>query len=244
MKAPANPARRRGKARRGKKTGVVLLAGGNPQIAKADGDAPVQAYIAAMPGWKRAVGRRLDQAAVAGEHVANGLADDVLVVGQKDAPTLEDRIAAELRTGPGENHAGRGLDEFLAELRSRALPVGLASSSPRRWVDAVLERFHAHTFLRVILETGRTHQIRVHLAHVRHPVVGDPVYGRRRLIPGGVSAALREAVMSFPRQALHASDLALEHPLTGEALKWSVPLPADMQRLLDLLRSEHAGGGR
>lgn len=106
----------------------------------------------------------------------------------------------------------------------------------------VLDRFQAHTFVRVILETGRTHQIRVHLAHIRHPVVGDPVYGRRRMIPGGVSEELRAAVMSFPRQALHASDLALEHPLTGETLQWSVPLPADMQQLLDLLRSGCAAG--
>jgi 23S rRNA pseudouridine1911/1915/1917 synthase len=106
----------------------------------------------------------------------------------------------------------------------------------------VLERFQAHSFLRVILETGRTHQIRVHLAHIRHPVVGDPVYGRRRMIPGGVSAELRDAVMSFPRQALHASDLALAHPLTGVALQWSVPLPADMQALLELLRAECRGG--
>ena len=107
----------------------------------------------------------------------------------------------------------------------------------------VLERFKAHTYLRVMLETGRTHQIRVHLAHIRHPVVGDPVYGRRRMIPGGVTAEVRVAIMAFPRQALHASELALVHPVSRKELQWSVPLPADMQMLLDLLRCDGTGAG-
>ena len=105
----------------------------------------------------------------------------------------------------------------------------------------VLERFTAHTCLRVMLETGRTHQIRVHLAHIQHPVVGDPVYGRRRMIPGGVTPEVRAAVMAFPRQALHASELALVHPVSRNELHWGVPLPADMEMLLDLLRGNGAG---
>jgi 23S rRNA pseudouridine1911/1915/1917 synthase len=105
----------------------------------------------------------------------------------------------------------------------------------------VLGRFQAHTYLRVMLETGRTHQIRVHLAHIQHPVVGDPVYGRRRMIPGGVAEDVRAAVMAFPRQALHASELGLTHPLSGLELHWSVPLPADMQTLLNLLRRDATG---
>ncbi len=105
----------------------------------------------------------------------------------------------------------------------------------------VLERFQAHSYLRVMLETGRTHQIRVHLAHIQHPVVGDPVYGRRRMIPGGVAADVRAAVMAFPRQALHASELGLTHPLSGMELHWSVPLPDDMQLLLNLLRRDVPG---
>jgi len=105
----------------------------------------------------------------------------------------------------------------------------------------VLERFQAHTYLRVMLETGRTHQIRVHLAHIRHAVVGDPVYGRRRMIPGGVAADVRAAVMAFPRQALHASELGLVHPVSGRELHWSVPVPADMKSLLDLLRRDGPG---
>lgn len=102
----------------------------------------------------------------------------------------------------------------------------------------VLERFRAHTHVRVQLETGRTHQIRVHMAHIRYPLVGDPVYGGRLRIPPGCSAALNEQLHTFRRQALHAARLELLHPLTGEAMTWQAPLPADMQLLLEVLRAD------
>lgn len=88
--------------------------------------------------------------------------------------------------------------------------------------------------LRLKLATGRTHQIRVHLAHINHPVVGDPVYLRR--IPAAASSlpkTTRDALLAFPRQALHAATLGFRHPVTGEALAFSAKLPEDMQMLLD-----------
>lgn len=99
----------------------------------------------------------------------------------------------------------------------------------------VERRFAAHTLLRVRLESGRTHQIRVHLAHLRHPVVGDPEYGGRALLPAGAEARLREALRAFRRQALHATRLSLRHPASGAACVWEAPPPQDMQRLLALL---------
>ncbi|MFI4869301.1 MAG: 23S rRNA pseudouridine(1911/1915/1917) synthase RluD [Steroidobacterales bacterium] len=100
------------------------------------------------------------------------------------------------------------------------------------------ERFRAHTLLRVRLETGRTHQIRVHLAHVGLPLVGDPVYGgRRRLVAGG-AAALNRQLQAFQRQALHAQRLTLAHPRTGRELAFEAPLPADFQGLLAALRED------
>jgi 23S rRNA pseudouridine1911/1915/1917 synthase len=99
----------------------------------------------------------------------------------------------------------------------------------------IVKRYRDHTLLRVQLETGRTHQIRVHLAHIGYPIVGDPVYGGRRRLPAGCSAALTAALNAFPRQALHAARLALAHPMTGRALAWEAPLPDDMARLVSAL---------
>jgi len=101
-------------------------------------------------------------------------------------------------------------------------------------------RFRAHTLVRVTLETGRTHQIRVHLAHIGFPIVGDPVYGGRRRIPAGASPRLAEALRSFPRQALHAARLALAHPLTGKEMQLEAPLPKDMEELIEMLAAEAA----
>ena len=102
----------------------------------------------------------------------------------------------------------------------------------------VLERFRAHTYVRVRLETGRTHQIRVHFAWRRNPLVGDPVYGGRLALPAGAGEPLVAALRGFRRQALHAARLALEHPVTGEALEFEVPPPADFQALLETLRED------
>lgn len=107
----------------------------------------------------------------------------------------------------------------------------------------IVRRFRAHTLVRVQLETGRTHQIRVHLAHIGYPLVGDRVYGGRTRVPAGCSAALAAELRAFGRQALHAAHLALEHPLTGRKLHWDSPLPQDITHLLAVLeRDEHARG--
>ncbi|WP_423063692.1 23S rRNA pseudouridine(1911/1915/1917) synthase RluD [Candidiatus Paracoxiella cheracis] len=101
----------------------------------------------------------------------------------------------------------------------------------------VKERFRAHTYIRVMLETGRTHQIRVHMAHIHYPLVGDPLYGRKG-IPAKLSEPLKEALQNFKRQALHAAKLTLTHPNTGKEMTWEAPLPKDMAHLLTLLREE------
>ncbi|MCG5529725.1 23S rRNA pseudouridine(1911/1915/1917) synthase RluD [Halorhodospira halochloris] len=100
----------------------------------------------------------------------------------------------------------------------------------------VAERFSSHTRLSVELETGRTHQIRVHMAHIGLPLLGDPVYGRRPVYPKSASDKLRDQLDGFRRQALHACKLRLAHPLTGEQMEWYSERPADMQQLLEALR--------
>ena len=96
-------------------------------------------------------------------------------------------------------------------------------------------RLAEHTLLRVKLETGRTHQIRVHLTHIHHPLVGDPVYGGRLRLPKGASEALIQCLHDFRRQALHAESLGFIHPVSGESVAWQSPLPDDFARLLQLL---------
>ena len=107
----------------------------------------------------------------------------------------------------------------------------------------VIERFRAHTLVRVRLETGRTHQIRVHMAHIHCPVTGDPVYGGRPRLPRGAGQTLVDALREFRRQALHAQRLELAHPANGEPMAWEAPMPHDMQRLLDTLRADASQGG-
>lgn len=100
----------------------------------------------------------------------------------------------------------------------------------------IAERLPGHTLLRVKLETGRTHQIRVHLTYIQHPLLGDPVYGGRLKIPAGAKEELAMALRGFKRQALHAETLGLEHPSSGEWLEWRSALPEDMSELLEALR--------
>ena len=100
----------------------------------------------------------------------------------------------------------------------------------------VNERFGAHTLVDVRLETGRTHQIRVHFAHRRHALVGDQVYGGRLALPKGAGEELIQVLRHFKRQALHAARLGFVHPVSGEQLDFSVPPPADLQTLIDALR--------
>ncbi len=99
----------------------------------------------------------------------------------------------------------------------------------------VVNKFERHCHVSAKLETGRTHQIRVHMAHIQHPLIGDDVYGRRN-IPGRVSESLKKLIVEFPRQALHARELGIVHPGTGEEIHWEAPMPDDMKQLLEGLQ--------
>lgn len=105
------------------------------------------------------------------------------------------------------------------------------------------ERFRAHSLLQCSLETGRTHQIRVHLAHINHPLVGDPLYGHGLRLPKGATPELIATLRGFRRQALHAERLAFVHPVTGEALAFAAARPADQSALIDALRADLAARG-
>ena len=128
--------------------------------------------------------------------------------------------------------------------RSRLKMAVVSSGKPAITHYRIEQRFFAHTMLRVQLETGRTHQIRVHMEHIKHPLVGDQLYGGRAKVPAGLSQDFRAYLRSFPRQALHAAQLTLRHPFTGELMSWQSALPEDMRQLLirlDKFESEELG---
>ncbi|VAW62632.1 Ribosomal large subunit pseudouridine synthase D [hydrothermal vent metagenome] len=102
----------------------------------------------------------------------------------------------------------------------------------------VLDRYRGHTRVKVKLETGRTHQIRVHMAQIRHPLVGDQTYGGRLQIPAGTGGELKEMLRGFNRQALHAGKLGLIHPASGEEMSWKAGLPEDMKQLIAALQTD------
>jgi len=102
----------------------------------------------------------------------------------------------------------------------------------------VLDRYRGHSRIKVNLETGRTHQIRVHMAYVKHPLVGDQTYGGRLQLPAGCSDELKAMLRSFGRQALHARKLGLVHPETGKPMEWQAPLPDDMKSLIAVLEAD------
>ncbi len=141
----------------------------------------------------------------------------------------------------GELVSGGRIDEPVGRhpvhrQRMAVTPTGKQAATRYR----VMERFKGFTLVRAMLESGRTHQIRVHMAHLHHPVVGDPVYGRLR-IPRGAASELAEGLRGFKRQALHAERLTLTHPVTGQAVQWEAPPPADMLGLLQRLRAAAPG---
>lgn len=104
----------------------------------------------------------------------------------------------------------------------------------------VIDRYQRHSRVHVQLETGRTHQIRVHFAHNRNPLVGDPVYGKGGGLPSTLSCELKETLKHFNRQALHACQLSLIHPISQKSMQWKAPLPEDMCTLITQLEKDHA----
>ena len=134
--------------------------------------------------------------------------------------------------------SGGTIDEPIGRHRTQRVKMAVNSQGKTAVTHyRVAERFRAHTLLCVQLETGRTHQIRVHFSHHHFPIVGDSVYGRYRN-SASLSDSINAAVRAFDHQALHAITLKLTHPLTKKDCEWTAPMPEDMQRLIDMLRAD------
>ena len=140
----------------------------------------------------------------------------------------------------GAMTGGGTIDEPMGRhpKQRKKMAVLAAGGKPAITHYRIARRFGHHTCITVNLETGRTHQIRVHMAHRHYPLIGDPVYGGRPRIPRGASDVLIDALRGFRRQALHAQALGLLHPETGEQIQFECPLPEDLHELLAVLQQE------
>jgi len=137
----------------------------------------------------------------------------------------------------GHMIAGGTVDEPIGrDPKDRVKQTVLSSGKDAITHYRAIDRFKNHTHVKAILETGRTHQIRVHLSHVGHSLIGDPMYGGRVRFPKKASEELKEALLSFKRQALHSKKLTLIHPMSGESMSWKANLPDDMAILLEVLK--------
>jgi 23S rRNA pseudouridine1911/1915/1917 synthase len=140
---------------------------------------------------------------------------------------------------------GGTVDAAIGRHRTQRIKMAVRADGRQAVTHYRIEKkFRAHTLARVRLETGRTHQIRVHLAHVGYPLVGDPVYGGRRRLPAGASPALKTVLDGFTRQALHAARLTFAHPRSGKQVSYEAPLPDDLAGLLAVLERDVRENGR
>ena len=213
---------------------VVHPAAGNPDGTLLNALLHHHAPLAAIP--RAGIVHRLDKDTTGLMMVAKTLTAQTALVAQLQARTVSreyDAIVVGAMTAGGKVDAPIGRHP-----KDRQRQAVTASGKPAVTHYRVNERFRAHTHVRCRLETGRTHQIRVHLAHVRYPLVGDPVYGGRLKMPAGAGESLKTLLREFPRQALHAHKLRFEHPISGAPVECKAPLPDDMFLLLDALRED------
>ncbi|WP_346796554.1 23S rRNA pseudouridine(1911/1915/1917) synthase RluD [Halomonas sp. Bachu 37] len=179
---------------------------------------------------------RLDKDTTGLMVVAKTLAAQTALVEQLQARTVSRHYDAVVI---GKPVAGGKVDAPIGRHpKDRKRQAVTASGKPAVTHYRVVERFRAHTHVRCQLETGRTHQIRVHMAHQRYPLLGDPLYGGRPKLPPGAAQPLKEILREFPRQALHARKLSFVHPASGEELTFRAPLPDDLLMLIDYLRED------
>lgn len=190
--------------------------------------------LAAMP--RAGIVHRLDKDTTGLLVVARTLQAHADLIRQLQARTVRreyEAVVGGVLTGGGTVDAPIGRHP-----RDRVKMAVVAGGKPAVTHYRVLARFATYTHVRAMLETGRTHQIRVHMAHIGHPLLGDTLYGARWRFPPQADEALKSLLQNFSRQALHAAQLGLVHPLTGEYLQWQAPLPEDMQLLLAALQQD------
>jgi 23S rRNA pseudouridine1911/1915/1917 synthase len=215
---------------------VVHPAAGNWDGTLQNGLLHHDAALAGLP--RSGIVHRLDKDTSGLLVVAKSLRAHTSLVAQLQARSVKRQYLAVI---VGTPLVGRTIDAPIGRHATQRTRMAVSPmGKPAITHFQVLEHFRLHSLLQVRLETGRTHQIRVHLAHQRLPIVGDPLYGGRLRLPAQADAAVVDLLRGFARQALHAQRLALLHPRSGELLSWEAPLPEDMRQLLEQLRQDAA----
>ena len=179
---------------------------------------------------------RLDKNTTGLMVVAKTLRAHTSLVKQLQQRTVKRQYAAVVTgvlTGGGEVNAPIGRHPSN-RVKMAVVTTGKESITHYR----IIQRFRVHTHISLSLETGRTHQIRVHMSHLRHPLIGDTLYGARRYLPGNADQSLIDILTHFPRQALHAQSLGLSHPVSHDDMEWSIALPDDFQQLIKALDND------
>ncbi|MEC8936654.1 MAG: 23S rRNA pseudouridine(1911/1915/1917) synthase RluD [Pseudomonadota bacterium] len=213
---------------------VVHPAAGNPDGTLLNALLHHHPTLAEVP--RAGIVHRLDKDTTGLMMVAKTLPAQTVLVEQLQARTVSRQYDAVVI---GKPVAGSTIDAPIGRHpKDRKRQAVTASGKPAVTHFRVVERFRAHTHVRCQLETGRTHQIRVHMAHARYPLIGDPLYSGRAKLPPGAAGPLKEILREFPRQALHARKLSFVHPVSGETHTFQADLPDDLLMLLDYLRDD------
>jgi 23S rRNA pseudouridine1911/1915/1917 synthase len=218
-----------------KPAGVVVHPGaGNPDHTLVNGLLAHRPSLATMP--RAGIVHRLDKD-TSGLMVvaATGPAHKKLVAALAAHRVLRRYVALV----EGRLISGRDIDEPIGRHpQHRTRQAVVEGGKPAHTQIRIIDRYRLHTQVAAELETGRTHQIRVHLAHIGHPLIGDRQYGARGRPPAGAQEVLRRLLSEFPRQALHAQQLAFTHPGNDKPVRFSAPLPADLLQLIDHLTTD------
>lgn len=214
---------------------VVHPAAGNPDGTLLNALLHHHSALAEVP--RAGIVHRLDKDTTGLMMVAKTLPAQTALVEQLQARSVSRQYDAVVI---GKPVAGSTIDAPIGRHpKDRKRQAVTTAGKPAVTHYRVVERFRAHTHVRCTLETGRTHQIRVHMAHARYPLIGDPLYSGRAKLPPGAAEPLKEILREFPRQALHARKLSFVHPVSGETLTFQIDLPDDLLMLLDYLREDN-----
>ena len=218
-----------------KPAGLVVHPGaGNPDATLVNGLLNFDASLSALP--RAGIVHRLDKDTTGLMVVSRTETARRHLIEQLSRRTLGRTYLAVVQGVPV---SGGRVDEPIGRDRNDRRRMAVATAGKPAVTNYRVERrYRAQTLLQCALESGRTHQIRVHMRHVGHPLVGDPVYGGRSRLPPASTAELRETLQKFNRQALHAWKLRLHHPDSGDEMSWQSPLPADMDTLCRVLAQD------